>query len=314
MQIAIVGAGAIGTYLGVRLHEAGHEVTLVARPEQVVRLSHTGLCARIGKRERSARVSVVDQLADAPDLLLLTVKMPDLAAACQSVAPAVRGVPTVTLQNGVRADAVAGSILGPAMIVGGIAMCAATCLQPGEVTVHLPGWLMLGTPPGHARTHLARAADALGAAISIRICHDLVGARWSKLLGNLNNGVSAATGLSWSQLARSSRGRRLSLRLVREGHRVARGAGVKLDYLVYVLGLPLAVRIALGRGEFRGSTWQSVVRGRRSEIEDLNGEVVRVGRQLGIATPYNARVVEAVHAAERTGRWCSLDELWPSAA
>jgi 2-dehydropantoate 2-reductase len=76
--------------------------------------------------------------------------------------------------------------------------------------------------------------------------------------------------------------------------------------------LSLAGRSSLGRAKFRGSTWQSLARGRTTEIDFLNGEIVRLGAAIGIDTPYNLRVLEAVHTAERSKRCASLSELWPS--
>jgi 2-dehydropantoate 2-reductase len=269
------------------------------------------LRAQIRGKHYAVPVTVTDRIVARPDLVLLAVKLPDLSAACQQLLPQAAGVTVVTLQNGIHPDEIAASVLPPETAVGAIVMCAATALQPGHSRVHLTGHLVLGGPDP---ARVSAAASVLRCALPVRITRNLRGARWSKLIGNLGNGVSAATGLSWAQLARSAVGRAIAFRTVREGQHVARRAGVRLDYGVYLGGLPLAFKMVVGGGDFRGSTWQSVVRGRRSEVDDLNGEIVRTGRKLGLATPFNERIVAAVHQVEGTHNWCSVEDLWPAAA
>jgi len=342
VHVVVVGAGAIGTYLACRLLQAGQVVTVVARASRVAELQRQGLRVRAGQRAWCDQPPIVERLEERPDLVLLATKTQDLAEACQTVLPAAEGVTAVALQNGVRGDAIAASILGPQVVVGGIAMCAATCLEPGQVTVDVPGWFILG---GGTPSHLRLASQTLGQAVPTFTTANLPGARWSKLISNLNNGLAAASGLSLAELVRSPAGRTLSIRLMREGATVARAAGIHLDTHLYGLGLPgrgftavalaqglasnllprlpepvatrlmaLAGKTSVGRLQIRGSTWQSLARGRPTEVDYLNGEIVRTGQAVGVAAPYNARIVEAVHAAERSQHAWRLQELWPSAA
>lgn len=343
MRIAIIGAGAIGGYLANRLQHAGHTVTVIARPECIERLARHGIRVRSSHAATTASVCVTDRLSETPDLLLLTVKTQDLAEACVAVEPVAKNVTAVTLQNGIRADSIATSILGPGTVVGGVAVCAVTCLQPGEVTLEVPGWFIVGQASHEVTGRVRTVATTLGQVVPTFITPNLRGARWSKLIGNLTNGLSAATGLSLAQLARDPMGRHVAIALMREGHQVARAAGVDFDRRLYGFEplrgqlslltflqplvatllpilpesfsatlLSLVSRTSLGTMPFRGSTWQSLVRGRRTEIDYLNGEIVRLGVEFDVATPYNARVVEAVHAAERTLYSASIRELWPS--
>jgi 2-dehydropantoate 2-reductase len=338
VRIAVVGAGAIGGYLASQLERASHHVTVVTRPEYVDTLAHQGIRVRIRGEMTTTRVQAVDRLRDTPDLLFFTVKTQDLSAACEAVRPVASGVTAVTLQNGVRADSIVASILGPDSIVGGIAMCAVTCLEPGVVTVDVPGWFLVGSPSVASNGRLSAVSRTLRPVVPTFITRNLAGARWSKLIGNLTNGLTAATGLSLADLARHPAGRRLAVEVMREGHRVARTAGIHLDHQVYGLQplallqtvvtnllpvlptdvsariLSLAGRSSLGRADFRGSTWQSLARGKTTEVDYLNGEIVQLGTRLGVATPYNARVLDAVHAAERSKHSMPLDELWPIAA
>ena len=348
-RIAIVGAGAIGCYLGARLAERGHDVTLVGHGEQVEAIAARGLVVRDARTgvERRHMLRATTALAERPDLILLTVKTQDVATACTEIARAADGVPVVALQNGVRGDELAAGRLGRELVLGAVVMCAATYLRPGEISVEFPGWLVLGEPFGPITARTRAIARMLDAALPTYVTPHLERVRWAKLVANLNNGIAAATGLTMPEIARTPIGRLISLRVMREGARVARAAGIRLDHGLYGLSPralrrdPTAATIALlqsaltpllaalperaalaviaaaargpaGRLPVRGSTWQSVARGRPSEIAYLNGEIVSRGRDLGLPTPYNQRVVDLVHEVERTRAFRALEALVPA--
>lgn len=350
MRIAIVGAGAIGCMLAAGLSEHGHELTLVGRPEQVEAIQRDGLLVT-GPRATTRRyhLDALTQLAARPDLVLLTVKSPDVAAACAQILPVAAGVPVVAMQNGLRGDTLAADVLGRDAVMGAVVMCAASYLKPGEVTVQFPGWLIVGEPFGPLRPRTPAIAAALGDAVPTYVTRHLVRTRMSKLIFNLNNALCAVTGLTLPELARTSIGRVASVRLMKEGCHVARAAGIPLDHALYGLnsqalrrapdaallsllqGLmstalaalpePAALALAgaasrgrLGRLPLRFSLWQSITRGRPSEIEYLNGEVVQLGARLGVPTPYNAHLVALVHEVERTHAFCGVEALRPPGA
>jgi 2-dehydropantoate 2-reductase len=350
MRIAIMGAGAIGCFLAARLGERGHEITLIGRQAQVEAINRDGLRVRehSGREHRFAPRAVM-ALEERPDIVLLTVKTQDLEAACRELLPHVQGVPVVAMQNGLDADRIAAEVLGREAVVGAVVMCAVTYVHTGEITVHFSGWILVGEPFGRRTARTRAIARMLGDVVPTYITRDLQRARWTKLISNLNNGLCAATGLTLPELAASPAGRLLSLRTMKEGYRVARAAGVRLDHGLYgltprALGndlhatliallqntvtalvavtperLALRVLSAAGRSRLNQlpihfSTWQSIVRGQPSEIHYLNGAVVRVGATVGVPTPYNARVVEMVHQSERTRSFCSVEALYPDPA
>ena len=347
MRIAVVGAGAVGCMLGANLSARGHQVTLVGRPQQVEAIAADGLT--VTQSDGSAHrvwLHATTRLEEQPELVLLTVKTQDVTQACQAIKPVVSHVPVVTLQNGVRADALAAEVLGREAIVGGVVMAAVDYLQPGQISVLFPGWLIIGDSfdpvPGRARA----VADVLGGALPAYVTTNLAGTRWSKLVSNLNNALCAATGLPLPQLARARAGRITSVRLMREGARVARAAGIHLDHGLYGLSLqalrrdrsstliaPLqafmstallwlpettaevvvgaASRTRLGQIPLRGSTWQSIARNKPSEIDYLNGEIVKMGQRYGVPTPYNAHIVALVRQVERTHHFSPIEGLLP---
>jgi 2-dehydropantoate 2-reductase len=350
MRIAIVGAGAIGCYLGARLARRGHAVLAQGRPEQVAALQTHGRLAlrfpdgRVARQPLRATTDLRAEVDFAPEAILLTVKTQDVAEACAALASYAPDAPIVALQNGVRADEIAAEVVGRGRIVGGVVMSAIAYLRSGEIEVQFPGWLTLGEPWGRPSTRVRALRAVLNSATPTFITANLAGVRWGKLISNLNNGLCAATGQPLPALAQSRLGRRLSLALMREGAAVARAAGVRLDHGLYGLApgllrenpsaglvallqglmptlleslpaplaeqtLALVAKSRLGRLPVRGSTWQSIARGRATEIEYLNGEISRQGRVLGVATPVNDRVTLAVREIATTRAFVTLEAL-----
>lgn len=347
MRIAIVGAGAIGCFLAAKLSEHGHTVTLIGRQNQADALTAHGLLLRDSSgSERRYTIPAVTHLTEHPDLVLLTVKTQDVTQACEEIRAVAPDVPVVAMQNGLQADRLAGEVLGRETVLGAIVMCAVSYLKPGEIEVQFTGWIVVGEPFRASGTRLREVVGVLSAALPTYATSHMQRTRWTKLISNLNNGICAATGLAVPELAQTRVGRELSIRVMKEGYRVARAAGIRLDHGLYGLSphafrqdpnatlialaqsaittllaiapepaalavLGVAGRSRLNQLPIRFSTWQSIARGKPSEIEYLNGEIVRLGRQLGVATPYNGRVVEMVHRVEQTHTFCAVEELLP---
>lgn len=347
MRVAIVGAGAVGCLLAARLSRRGHQVRLVGRRDQVEAVNRAGLalCDQRGVTTHY-ELPAAETLTERPDLILLAVKTQDVAQACRETLPLARGVPVVAMQNGIQADHLAAEVLGREVVVGAVVMCAATYLQPGQVAVQFSGWLIVGEPFGRMGRRTQAIARVLGDAVPTYTTRHLGRVRWSKLISNLNNALCAATGLPLTEIAGAPAGRRLPLRLMKEGYQVARAAGLHLDHGLYGLTpgalrrdpnaaliallqasmtvalatlpepaavglLSAASRSRLNRIAVRGSTWQSIVRGRPSEIDYLNGEIVHLGQRLGVPTPYNTHILNVVREVERTGVFRRIEELTP---
>lgn len=350
-RIAVVGSGAIGCFLASRLAARGYPVVLIGREAQVAAIRANGLRVRdasasTGNEEQIIHLRAQTTLTERPDLVLLTVKTQDVADACRSLLPVAADVPVVALQNGLQADRLAADVLGERSVLGGVVVCASSYVEPGVITVQFPGWLIVGEAFHPLGWRARWVAKVLGDAVPVLLTHHLDRARWSKLIFNLNNGIWAATGLSLPEVGKSPVGQRLSLALMHEGLRVARAERVRLEYgfgmlrphvvlsnpqtaLLVVLQaamnfallhLPASIaaipqraagRSALGKVELRGSTWQSIARGRPTEVDFLNGEIVRRGETLGVPTPYDSRVVEAIHEVERTRVFLPLEALFP---
>ncbi len=325
-RIAVVGAGAIGSVLGGLLAREGQDVTLIGRPAHVEAIQQQGLRIDGVHGAFTVPVAARESLDFRPDLVLLTVKAQDVADACRQIQPWAAGVPLVALQNGLRSDEIAASILGAENIIRCVVFFEASYLEPGRVTYLAEGSLVLGGPPAADPARMGQIQALLRPALPVTVTDNIVGAKWTKLLANaMGNSLDAMTGLSLAVGMRHPGLQRIGVRLLREGLAVAQAAGVRLEPLPgfpvvafkAILGSPLPVASAfLGRAVRKGrsadsmtSTLQSLRRGRRTEIDYLSGEIVRVGRELGLPTPCTALAVELVHEVERTGRFFPPDEV-----
>ncbi len=321
-KIAIIGAGAIGSTLGALLVRNGGEVTLIGRPAHVAAICRDGLHVDGQLGEFTVSVKATETLDFRPDLVLLTVKTQDVVAAVRDNLAYLTDVPLVTLQNGVRSDELVAGLLPRAQLLSAVVRVSATHLSPGRVTVLDRGTLVLGRPFGRRDAQVEQVARVLNQVVPTHVSDNIQGAHWLKLLVNLNNALPALTDSPMSRVAVDPYLSRLGVGLMREGLRVADGAGIRLEALpqmsvglIRLVGrLPMGVATRmLGamarridvRSPLLGSTLQSIRRGRPTEIDYLNGEVVKQGKQLGVLTPLNATVVELVHGVERTGQFLS---------
>ncbi|MBA4400201.1 MAG: hypothetical protein C0396_10120 [Anaerolinea sp.] len=327
LKIAIIGAGAIGSAVGALLAHDGQDVTLIGRLAHVEAIHRQGGLQVDGYLgEFIVPIKAAERLDFRPDLVLLTVKTQDVVTAVRDNLNFLTGVPLVTLQNGVCSDELVAEILPHIQIISAVVIVGATYLTPGGVTILQPGALVVGRPFGPRDAQVDEIARVLNRAVLTRVSDNIRGAHWLKLIINLNNPLPALTDWPMSRVAVDPYLGRLAVGLMREGLRATERAGIRLASLPrmpigmirFVAWLPvgLAARFLSNmarrietRWPLLGSTLQSVRRGRPTEIGYLNGEVARLGEQVGMPTPLNVKVVELVHHVERTGQFFSVDAL-----
>jgi len=313
----VIGAGAVGGLIAALLDRAGHEVEVTARGEQLAAIRAGGIRLDGGFGEHTARIAAGETLSRRPDIAFLTTKAQDAEAALRPHLELLAGVPLVVVQNGLGGLRVAHELLPASPLVGGLALFAVSYLEPGRVTVTSPLPTIVGAGPGCTPEQLAAVVAAVGAAMPLEPTRDIEGAQWTKLLINHVNAMPAITGLSVQQTIDDPRLRRIITASMRETSRLARAIGVRfatvqgtpgwLAGLVARLPLwaaqviPRAIRRRLGEVPNPGSTLQSIRRGRRTEIDYLNGATVRVAAEHGRSAPINAALVALVHEVEDSG-------------
>jgi 2-dehydropantoate 2-reductase len=319
MQIAIIGAGAVGGAFAALLAGSGHDVTVTARGAHLEALQRAPLRLRGAWGDSEARVTAVGTLTERPQLAIVTTKAQDAGAALRANAAMLSGIPVLVVQNGLEGIATGEAELPESTVSGGLAMFAASFLTPGEVTITAAGPTFIG---GAGAKHLA---ELLSPPISITVVDDFAGAQWSKLVVNQVNALPAITGLSAQQTIADPRLRRTLVASMQETVRIALASGV---HFASVSGLSHGMLRLFARAPFAlaqlvprlmarrmgavpnpGSTLQSIRRGQLSEIDYLNGAVVAAAVALGREAPINARLVALVHEVERSGAFIAPNDV-----
>ncbi|SCE74323.1 ketopantoate reductase family protein [Micromonospora mirobrigensis] len=309
MRYVVIGAGAVGGTIGVRLGEAGRDVTLVARGAHLAAIRERGLTLRRPEATVTWRGPAADGPGDTPlpadTVLVLTVKSQHTAAALAAwvdapVAgggPAGERLPLLTAQNGVANERTALRLFARVHPV--CVWLPATHLEPGVVVANghpHPGMLHIGRyPVGADDTSRAVAADLTAAGFVAPVRDDVLRWKYGKLLNNLGNGLQALLGPDVPEW--------LAERVRAEGEAALAAAGIAhttVEEEAAERGDLVRHRPVDGAQRAGGSTWQSLARGAGSaETDHLNGEIVLLGRLHGVPTPVNAAVQAAVRRAVR---------------
>ncbi|WP_457104233.1 ketopantoate reductase family protein [Methylobacterium sp. P5_C11] len=296
MNVAVVGAGAVGCYYGFLLAKAGHPVTLIGRPALVEAVRSDGLVLESagGTDAVPVRATTEGEGVTRAELVLVCVKSGDTEAVGAMIAPHLAAAATIlSLQNGVDNAERLAAVLGRPVVP--VAVYVATAMTgPGRVRHNGRGDLILGA----SETSAAIAAAFTAAGIPTTVSERAVDALWAKLIMNCAyNALSALTQLPYGRLVQGEGVVASMTDVVRECGAVARAADVRVAPDIFDSVMALSVAMA----DQRSSTAQDLARGRPSEIDHLNGYVVRKGAELGVPTPANRMLHTLVKLAERDG-------------
>lgn len=289
LQVAVLGAGAVGCYYGGMLARAGHRVTLIGRPQHVQVFQAQGLRMQTLAFDETVTVAAsTDASAVAgADLVLFAVKSPDTEAAGVQMREHLKpGALVLCLQNGVDNAERLRAVLPGVQVAAAVVYVATEMAGPGHLRHHGRGELVIEPSPASERVAQALTAAGVPTEISDNVC----GALWAKLILNCAyNALSAVGRIAYGELVQRPGVQDTMRDVVAECRAVAAADGVTIPGDV-----DLAVRrIAETMPTQYSSTAQDLMRGKPSEIDHLNGYVVRRGEALGVPTPAN-RVLWAV--------------------
>ena len=285
LKIAVMGAGAVGCYYGGMLARAGHDVVLIARPLHVEAINLRGLRLQTTSfdeqlRQHLCASSEVSAIAGA-DLVLFCVKSTDTTAAAKSMQPYLApGALVLSLQNGVENADVLRSVLPQQPVAAAVVYVASAMAGPGHVKHNGRGELVI--EPSSISETVAQALIA--AAIPTEISVNVRGALWAKLILNCAfNAVSAIAQLPYGKTSVGEGVQDVMRDVVAECLAVATADGIEVPGDVNAAVQQIAASMP---AQF-SSTAQDLARGKRSEIDHLNGVIVKRGEALGLATPAN---------------------------
>jgi 2-dehydropantoate 2-reductase len=328
MKIAVIGAGAIGSVIGGLLSKAGEDVTLIGRKPHVDAIIQTGLILEGESGRTVTKVKAAENLDFKPDLALLTVKAQDVEFSVRKVQLFLSGTQVVTMQNGVQSDDQVAGLLGKENIISSVVTFNGQFLESGKALYSIPfskTALLIGEPFGNKGDRLQSISVLLNKALPTDIIEDIRAAHWTKLLWNLQTAIPAVTGLSYQENYQYPQVRKLVINLLKEGLKVIERARIKtvdvpgfpLEPLRTMARVPLRISSSmikdkaksLGNQPVLGSTLQSIKRGKSTEVDYLNGEIVNLGKKTSITTPTNSLMVGLVHQVETTRKFLTVDEL-----
>ena len=320
-RMLFIGAGAIGSYIGSFLARAGHDVTLVDPwPEQVEMIRRRGISVTgphdpFDAQPTALHVHELQRLGADFDVAFIAMKAYDTAWATWMALPHLKPEGYVVSAQNCWNDPIVAGIAGAERSVGlimskiGVALWKAGEVERGMEKGQGAGHdvFRAGEHDGRITERVTELADIMSVVDGARPTDNLWGERWSKLCANcMGNPVQAMTGLGSKEIAEQARGREITIRIAHESAAVGLKQGYRIPKFngrdaeqwaqagrpdVYAeLDAMLKPKEGAGRN-WRASMAQDVIKGRRSEIDFMNGRVVDKGRELGVPTPVSAAVV-----------------------
>ena len=288
MKVAVMGAGAVGCYYGGMLARAGHDVVLVGRPHHVEAIERHGLRLQTQSFDEYVHLSAstnASAVRGAP-LVLFCVKSPDTETGAAAIQPHLAPEAMVlSLQNGVENAGQLRTLL-PQEVAAAVVYIGTDMAGPGYVRHHGRGELVIEA--SKASDEVARTFTAAG--VPTEVSDNVRGALWAKLILNCAyNALSAIAQMPYGQLVKGEGVTAVMRDLVDECLAVAKADGVTIPGDVDLAVRQIAETVP---GQY-SSTAQDLSRGKRSEIDHLNGLIVRRGEALDIATPAN-RMLHAI--------------------
>jgi 2-dehydropantoate 2-reductase len=296
-RVAFLGAGAVGCYFGGMLARAGVPVTLIGRASHVDAIRRDGLFLERADFKGYIPIDASTEIDSAREagIVFVCVKTTDTETAAAALAPHLSpGALVVSFQNGVdnveRMRIAAGIAAIPAVVYVACAMSG-----PGKAKHHGRGDIVIGGPSAAAD----RIADVFEAAhVPCRISGNIAGELWTKLVMNsAYNAISALTHARYRLLKEDPAILDVMQELIREVVAVGTAAGVVLPNAEQLTAA--ALKLGESMATATSSTEQDISRGRLTEIDSLNGYVVRSGKDLGVPTPVNSTLYALVKFIER---------------
>lgn len=325
MRIGVVGAGAVGGAIAALLSRVGHEVEVTARGAHLEAIQEHGIILSGAWGDYRAQVDAAEELTRGVELVIIATKAQDAPAAIRDNISVLRGIPLVVIQNGLDSMANAKAASPRSDIVGGLATFASSYLSPGAINVTAAGPLYLGVTAPDSDVPARYAARILAEALPTSTVANFAGAQWTKLIINMVNALPAITGLSVQEVLKDAALKRILTTSMQECVRTGLASRVHFETLQGLThrrlrwfaampqwaaaSLPALMAKRMGATPNPGSTLQSIKRGQVTEIDYLNGAVVRAAQAIGRRAPVNAQLVRLVHEVERTKAFLTPAEV-----
>ena len=323
MRTAILGAGALGIIIGALMTKNGKQVELIDSLKENVDALNANSATVTGNLELHQAVKAItpEEMTGTYDFILLLTKQTANATALPKLLPYLHKDSIVcTLQNGVPEDSVA-SYVGKERTIGGAVGFGATWLKPGvsELTSTMEAVekfaFEIGEIDGVLRPRLEKVKETLSAAGGTTILTNLMGIRYTKLLMNATfSGMSAALNGTFSDVLANPKAMVCVAHIADEvikvchalGYRMVEMQGADMEFLELNSKADIPSKMDFykkvwGRHNNKASMLQDLEKGKKTEIDYINGVICRGGQKCGVPTPFNDMVVKLVKEAEARG-------------
>ncbi len=315
MRYAVIGPGAIGSIIYCILEDK-RDAILITKPYQLKILKEKGLKIKeFNKTVRTIRnVNVTSSFPKLKevDVIFLCVKSTNTKEVAKKIKGNVKkSALIISLQNGVRNTDILSKITGITSIPG-VVTFNATLNEIGEVLLTMKGNIYLQNNKEFEYILNDIKEIFNSSSIKIKLVDDITSLAWSKLVINLQNAITAITGQTIMESLIDSISRKIIYHTLKEGIEVVEKKGVKLGFsfilnpklLLFLLRLPtffirFGVRLMRIESDAKSSMLQSILRGKPTEIEFLNGEIDKLARNMGLKAPINRELVQIVKEMER---------------
>lgn len=301
MNIAIVGPGAIGMLFASMLIKAGENVSILDRNKQRVDfISKNGIALESKDKVYNYQVKITDNVQDLCniDLFIICVKSYSTKEAVNSIKSVLKDDSLVlTLQNGIGNIEVISEVVGQDRVIGGVTNQGANVVREGKVRHAGFGETVMGNVSGKMTVSLRDIREIFNkAGIKTRISKDIKSLIWSKLIINVGiNALTAVTRLKNGQLLEFEGTRNILRHAVTEAAKVSKRKRIKL---IYDDAIEKTEAVCEATSQNISSMLQDVLKKKKTEIDYINGAIVRQGQSLGIPTPVNSLLVDLIKSIE----------------
>jgi 2-dehydropantoate 2-reductase len=330
LSILVVGAGAIGGITAALLKKAGYNVEIICKYDDYAKLISesglhiTGACGDF--TISMPAMATASEIKDKKDLILLATKATDMIGALRETFHVLKkNGSVISLQNGLCEDELA-TVAGKERVIGSVVGWGATMEKQGELFMSSSGDFVIGYTYKKQDDYLKSIAAVLASVVPTRVTDNIVGHHYSKLIINsCITSLGVICGLYLGKMLSISRVRSIFIEVIREAIEVAEKMkinvevfGGKLDFYEFIknkgkladLKRHLFIRIiGFKYRKLKSSSLQSVKKGKLTEIDYLNGYIVRNAMELGIEVPVNAVIVDMIHEIEQGRRKVSLENF-----
>lgn len=329
-KILVVGVGAIGGVSAALIAKGGYDVEVICKyPDLAKIISNEGLKIsgiKGAMQVKMRAVATIPELSEKKDIVLLATKATDMMEAAEQLLPFLHeDSVVVSLQNGICEEMLA-EVLGKKRVVGCVVGWGATMQSPGVLEMTSGGEFVIGNIDNSPKERLNEIKDILSLVVPVEISEDIIAHLYSKLIINsCITSLGAVCGLYLGEMLSRKKLRDLFIEIMREAMAVADAMKMKvppyankIDYYKFLKSASwfgnfrrhLLIRlIGFKYRRLKSSSLQSLERGNKTEIDFLNGYIVRKAAEYGIATPVNSKVVSMIKEIEAGKRKIGIENF-----